>query len=425
MAKCKTVSIEGVHALEILDSRGNPTLETTVTLSDGTSASASVPSGASTGKYEATELRDTGDIRYGRMGVRTAVGHVNGDIASVLVGMPADGQWRADSAMITLDGTENRSNLGANATLSVSLALARAAAVSSGIPLYRYLGGIAGCRMPIPMMHVLHGGAHADNNVDRQEFMSVPVGAASFADAMRMGAEIYHALKQILKSSGKNTAVGDEGGFAPQLASDEEAIAFLVGAIEKAGYKPGRDVKISLDAAASEWYEDGQYHLPKRNVRLSGDDLIRYFSDLSEKYPLLSVEDGLGEEDADGWQNMTERLGDRLMLVGDDLFVTQEKRLADGIRHGRANAILIKPNQVGTVSETVRTILLAKRNGYKVIFSHRSGETEDSFLADFAVALGADFIKSGAPARSERLAKYNRLLKIEEELFSPLGRMYG
>ena len=410
--------IEHIHAREILDSRGNPTLQTEVILSDGTVGVASVPSGASTGRHEAVELRDTESARYGRMGVRRAVENVNGSIASALRGMAAEELQRADEAMIALDGTEKLSKLGANAILSVSLSVARAAATSLGLPLYRFLGGhLSPPRLPCPMLNVLNGGAHADNNVDIQEFMITPVGAPSFAEAMRMATDVYRALRAILKKEGKSTAVGDEGGFAPELSSDEEALSLLVRAIGQAGYAAGEEIAISLDVAASGWYtERGEYRLPKRRLSHDAASLTAYLAGLAAQYPILSVEDGLGEDDMTGWEQLTRTLGERVTLVGDDLFVTQKERLAEGIRRGVANAILIKPNQVGTLTETARTVALAREHGYRVILSHRSGETEDSFLADLAVALHADYIKSGAPARSERLSKYNRLLTIEEEL---------
>lgn len=409
--------IEAVSAREILDSRGNPTVEAEVYLSDGTHASASVPSGASTGRHEAYELRDSENVRYGRMGVQKAARHVRCEIASALRGMAAEEQERIDEAMIALDGTKNRSKLGANAILSVSLATARAAAASYRLPLYRYLGGIFCHKMPCPMFNVLNGGAHADNNVDIQEFMLTPVGASTFAEALRCGAEVYHALRRLLREAGKSTAVGDEGGFAPMLSSDEEALEYLTAATERAGYTPGVDVSLSLDVAASEWYtERDTYLLPKRGAEYTKTELIGYMEHLCGRFPIASIEDALGEDDFEGWAELTRRLGERIRLVGDDLFVTQPERLAEGISRGVANAVLIKPNQVGTLTEVARTVSLAKEHGYHVVLSHRSGETEDSFLADLAVALGADFIKSGAPARSERLCKYNQLLRIEEAL---------
>ncbi|HBJ18322.1 MAG TPA: phosphopyruvate hydratase [Clostridiales bacterium] len=414
--------ITEIRAREILDSRGNPTVEATVILKDGTAAAASVPSGASTGKYEATELRDTENPRYFRMGVEHAVENVTRRIAPALIGISATEQSRADSLMIALDGAYNKSNLGANAILSVSLATAKAAAASLGIPLYRYLGGALATRLPIPMMNVLNGGAHATNNVDIQEFMIVPVGADSFADGVRMCAEVYHALKNLLRSAGKETGVGDEGGFAPSLGTDEEAIEWLIRAIEKAGYRAGEDLMISLDIAASEWKEEDGYILKKSGKKYTADALCDFYLGLRKKYPILSIEDGMGEEDAYGWRRLTELLGGNTMLVGDDLFVTNRARLAEGIREGYGNAILIKPNQIGTLTETAATVALAKEHGYRVILSHRSGETGDTLIADLAVALGADYIKSGAPARAERTEKYNRLMKIESEIF---GASYG
>ena len=411
--------ITGIYARQILDSRAKPTVEATVVLKDGSVGVASVPSGASTGKYEAVELRDTDLSAYGRMGVSRAVESVSQRIAPALIGIDATEQSRADAIMIALDGTENKSNLGANAILSVSLATARAAASSLSLPLYRYLGGFCVGRLPIPMMNILNGGAHAGNNVDIQEFMILPVGASSFDMAMQMGSEVYHSLGRLLKRRGENTAVGDEGGFAPMLSSDEEAIELILSAIEGAGYTPGRDISLALDVASSEWYDGGNYVLPKRRVTYTLGELAEYIGSLVDKYPILSVEDGMGEDDRLGWKMLGERLHEKgTLLVGDDLFVTNSARLSEGISEGIANAILIKPNQIGTLSETFATVSMAKANGYRVILSHRSGETEDSFIADMAVGFGADMIKSGAPARAERTAKYNRLMKIESELFS-------
>ena len=404
-----------VNAREILDSRGNPTVEATVYLSDGTAGVASVPSGASTGKYEATELRDGDKHRYGGKGVTRAVENVQRVISPTLTGIDAYDQFGIDSAMISLDGTENKSNLGANATLAVSLAAARAAASAQNLPLYRYLGGTKVSRLPIPMMNILNGGAHASNNIDIQEFMIVPYGAETFADAVRICGEIYTALKAILHREGMSTGVGDEGGFAPNLASDEDAIQLILKAIEVAGYDTD-NVALALDAAASEWWTGSDYHLPKRNVTMSTKDLIAYWEQLVDKYPIVSIEDGLGEDDLDGWITLTEKLGDRIMLVGDDLFVTNDRRLARGIELGAGNAILIKPNQIGTLTETLEVIHRATQNGYRFILSHRSGETDDAAIADIAVATGAAYIKAGAPARGERVAKYNRLMKIEQVL---------
>jgi len=409
-----------VSAREIIDSRGNPTVEAEITLSDGTVAAAQVPSGASTGKYEACELRDGDAKRYHRQGVSGAVKNVNEIICPALVGMDVSDIDEADSVMIALDGTYNKSALGANAMLSVSLAIAKAGALSCGMPLYRYLGGQLVKRMPTPMMNILNGGAHAENNVDIQEFMIIPSGADSFSDGVRMCSEVYHTLKNILKAEGFSTAVGDEGGFAPSLASDEEAIKLIISAIEKSGYKAGADFMLGLDAAASEWKTDDGYVMKKRGKSYTSDELIEYFASLAESYPILSIEDAVGEEDFYGWKRLTERLSKKCILVGDDLFVTSAQKVYSGIEEGIANAVLIKPNQVGSVSETADAIYAAKSAGYKTIMSHRSGDTEDTFIADFAVAMGCEFIKTGAPTRAERTAKYNRLMKIESELFAPL-----
>lgn len=409
-----------VSAREIIDSRGNPTIEAEVILSDGAVGTAQVPSGASTGKYEACELRDSDCERYHKRGVEGAVKNVNEIISPALIGMDASDIEEADSVMIALDGTYNKSNLGANAILSVSLAIAKAGAESCRMPLYRYLGGQLVKRMPIPMMNILNGGAHAENNVDIQEFMIIPSGAQSFSDGVRMCSEVYHTLKNILKADGFSTAVGDEGGFAPSLSSDEEAIKLIVSAIEKSGYSAGGDFMLGLDAAASEWKVGEGYVMKKRGASYTSDELIEYFTSLASSYPILSIEDGVGEDDFYGWKRLTERLGDRCILVGDDLFVTSAEKVYSGIEQGIANAVLIKPNQVGTASEAADAIIAAKGAGYKTIMSHRSGDTEDTFIADFAVAMGCDFIKTGAPTRAERTAKYNRLMKIESELFSPL-----
>ena len=410
--------ITKVCAREIIDSRGNPTVEAEVTLSDGTVATAEVPSGASTGMHEAKELRDSGEKRYHKKGVLTAVKNVNERIHPALVGMDVTDVDEADSVMIALDGAYNKSNLGANAILSVSIAIVKAAAASLGIPLYRYLGGALVKKMPIPMMNVLNGGVHAGNNIDIQEFMIIPTGAPSFCDAVRMCSEVYHTLQNILSTKGLSTAVGDEGGFAPMLPSDEEAIKVIISAIEKSGYKPGEDFMLGLDAAASEWKAENGYVMPKRNEKYTSDELVEYFAALTEKYPILSIEDGVGENDEYGWGKITEKLSKKCILVGDDLFVTDSQRLEVGIEKNIANAILIKPNQIGTVTETAEAIFTARRGGYKTVMSHRSGDTADSFIADFAVATSCDFIKTGAPARAERVAKYNRLMKIESELFS-------
>ena len=403
-------------AREILDSRGNPTVETTVFLSDGTVGVASVPSGASTGIYEACELRDGERRRYGGKGVQEAVSNVCKIISPALSGVYASEQTEIDRILCDLDGTDNKSRLGANAILAVSLATARAAANWYHLPLYRYLGGVGAERLPIPMMNILNGGAHAANNVEIQEFMIAPIGATSFAEALRMGSEIYHTLGKLLKSKGYSSTVGDEGGFAPDLHDDEEALDLICRAIEESGYNTDQ-IRIALDCAAGEWCgEDGSYRLPKRGKVYTRSELIDRWESLVSKYPLFSIEDGLDQRDFDGWREMTARIGDRVMLVGDDLFVTNEKRLCEGIRCGAANSILIKPNQIGTLTEVVRVISRARTAGYSFILSHRSGETEDVTLADICVAMGASYIKSGAPCRSERVAKYNRLLRIESAL---------
>ncbi len=415
--------ITKICAREVLDSRGNPTVEAEVTLSDGTSASAVAPSGASTGMHEACELRDAESVRYHKKGVLNAVSNVNERINDALVGMNAYDIDEADSVMIALDGSYNKSNLGANAILSVSMAVAKAGALSLGMPLYRYLGGALVKKMPIPMMNILNGGVHASNNIDIQEFMILPVGAPTFTDGVRMCAEVYHTLKNILSSNGLSVSVGDEGGFAPMLPSDEEALKAILAAIEKSGYKAGDDFMLALDAAASEWYSDGGYTMPKRNKRFTSDELVDYLEGLVKGYPILSIEDGLGEEDDYGWKKLTERLSKKCLLVGDDLFVTDSERIARGMTENMANAVLIKPNQIGTVTETAEAVFTAREGGYSPIISHRSGETEDTFIADLSVALSAPFIKTGAPARGERTAKYNRLMKIESELFSPSYRL--
>jgi enolase len=407
--------IVDVMAREILDSRGNPTVEVEVTLDEGTVGRAAVPSGASTGAYEACELRD-GDLeRFGGKGVLTAVENVNGEIAEALVGLNALDQPGIDRLLIELDGTPNKTRLGANAILGVSLAVAKAASKATGSSLYNYIGGVNAKTLPVPMMNVLNGGAHASNSVDIQEFMIMPVGASSFHEALRMCAEVFHTLKKVVPPSG----VGDEGGYAPDLESDEDALKALVTAIEKAGYKPGEDFTIAMDAAVSDWYDktDGKYHLPKRGTVLTSDEMIDMWEDLVERYPIISIEDGLGEDDWDGWVRLTERLGKRIQLVGDDLFVTNVSRVRKGIRLGAANAVLIKVNQIGTLTETLDAIQTANRAGYAAIVSHRSGETEDTTLADLSVAVNAGQIKTGAPSRTDRVAKYNQLLRIEEELF--------
>lgn len=407
--------IAKVSAREILDSRGNPTVEASVVLNDGSVGTASVPSGASTGIFEAHEKRD-GGTRYGGKGVRGAVSSVNGEIAEALIGVGAADQRRVDEIMCRLDGTEEKKRLGANAILAVSLANARACAASFGMPLWRFLGGIRADRLPVPMFNVLNGGAHAGNNVEIQEFMAVPVGAPSFAEGLRWGAEIRRALGRLLAERGLSCGVGDEGGFAPDLASDTEALDLLCEAIGRAGYSGS--VKIALDAASSEWFDEksGKYVTPKRGETYTADGLCDYWDDLSSRYPICSVEDGLDQRDFGGWAKLTARLGGRIMLVGDDLFVTNPSRLRQGIEAGAANSVLVKPNQIGTLTETVRVTSLAAQAGYSYVMSHRSGETEDSTIADLAVALGAPYIKSGAPCRSERVAKYNRLLAIEASL---------
>ena len=408
--------IADVIAREILDSRGNPTVEVDVILEDGTMGRAAVPSGASTGAYEAVELRDGDKGRYLGNGVLKAVENVNGIIAPELIGMDAFDQVGIDKLMIELDGTPNKAKLGANAILGVSMAAAKSAANHVGLSLYNYLGGTNGKELPVPMMNILNGGKHADNNVDIQEFMVMPVGANTFAKALRMGAEVFHSLKGVLKSKGLNTAVGDEGGFAPNLKSNEEALSVIMEAIEKAGYKPGSDVLLALDVAATELYKDGKYILEGEGVTKTSDEMIDFYESLMNKYPVISIEDGLSEDDWDGWKKMTDRLGTRAQLVGDDLFVTNTERLARGIKSGTANSILIKVNQIGTLTETFDAIEMAKRAGYTAVVSHRSGETEDATIADIAVATNAGQIKTGAPSRTDRVAKYNQLLRIEEEL---------
>ena len=409
-------SIQKIAAREILDSRGNPTVEATVVLTDGTVGVASAPSGASTGKFEAHEKRDKDPKRYRGKGVQQAIFSIHHIIAPVLLGHTVGEQGELDRLLCELDGTPNKSKLGANATLAVSLACARAAAARYALPLYRYLGGIGAARLPLPMMNILNGGAHAANNVDIQEFMIVPVGAETFSEAVRWGSEIYHALGELLRSHGLTSTVGDEGGYAPNLESDEAALDLLICAIRAAGYDENQ-VRIALDVAASEWItEEGIYHLPKRDMDMTREELCGYLTRLAEHYPILSIEDGLAEDDYDGWLALTKQLGERVMLVGDDLFVTNEKRLADGIEKRIGNAVLVKPNQVGTLTETLAVIRLAGSAGYQTVLSHRSGETEDTTIADLAVGTNAAFIKSGAPCRSERVAKYNRLLRIEGAL---------
>lgn len=411
----KTNRIVSVEGFELMDSRSNPTVGARVILEDGSEGFALSPSGASTGAYEAHEMRDGDKTRYGGKGVLKAVEAINEKIAPALTSLGTDCQRKADGAMIALDGTENKGNLGANAILAVSLALAKAAAVSRKIPLYRYIGGINAKVMPRPMMNILNGGAHAANNIDIQEFMIIPYGGCRFSEGLRKCSEIYHALGSILKSKGLATGVGDEGGFAPDLSSDEEAIELIITAVEKAGYTTD-EIKIALDVASSEWYSDGAYRLPKRGITMDGGDLIAYYEKLLEKYPIISIEDGVAEEDWEGWKQLTDSLDGRIQLVGDDLFVTNSKRLQKGIENGAANSILVKLNQIGTLTETLDVIELARNNGYTTVISHRSGETEDTSIADLAVAVNSGQIKTGAPCRTDRVAKYNRLLMIENEI---------
>ncbi len=411
--------IVDVHAREILDSRGNPTVEAEVTLGDGSVGRAAVPSGASTGEHEAVELRDGDPQRYLGKGVQNAVGNVNLKIADALQGMDATDQRRIDDTMIDVDGTPNKGKLGANAILAVSMACARASAAALKTPLYRYLGGIGASILPVPMMNILNGGAHADSNVDFQEFMAMPVGAESFAEALQWGAEIFHTLKSVLKKRGYNTAVGDEGGFAPSLKANVEAIDLVLEAMEQAGFRAGRDVCIALDPAASEFYDkdQGKYVFKKSDKSVkSSEEMVRFWADWVRQYPIVSIEDGLAEDDWQGWRMLTDELGDNIQLVGDDLFVTNTDRLSRGIAEGVANSILIKVNQIGTVSETLDAIDMARRNAYTAVISHRSGETEDTFIADLAVATGVGQIKTGSASRTDRTAKYNQLLRIEEEL---------
>jgi enolase len=410
-------AITSIHAREILDSRGNPTLEAEVVLESGAAGRAAVPSGASTGEFEAVELRDEDPRRYGGKGVLTAADNVIDSIAPELVGLEAMDQVGLDRAMITLDGTPNKSKLGANAILAVSLANARAAAAEAGLPLYRYLGGTHATLMPVPQMNILNGGAHAANNVDLQEFMIVPVGAPTFPEALRMGVEVFHSLRKVLSGRKKSTAVGDEGGFAPDLGSNEEAFEVILEAIDKAGYTAGDDILLALDAAASEMFDDNDYVFHKStNDRLSAAGMVDFWTRWVDAYPIVSIEDGLDEDDWIGWKQLTEAVGDRVQLVGDDLFVTNTERLARGIADGAANAILIKVNQIGTLTETLEAIEMARRNGYRYVISHRSGETEDTFIADLAVATRAGQIKTGSASRTDRVAKYNQLLRIAEDL---------
>ncbi len=410
------LTITDCFAREIMDSRGNPTVEVEITLACGAVGRAAVPSGASTGAFEAVELRDGDKGRYLGKGVEKAVDNVNSLIADEIIGLDAGAQAAIDTMLVNLDGTPNKSRLGANAILGVSLAVAKAAAEALGLPLYQYIGGINARTLPTPMMNILNGGAHADNNVDIQEFMIMPVGADCWKEALRMCAEVFHSLRAVLKQRGLATGVGDEGGFAPNLASNEEALQVIMEAITCAGYVPGEDMMLALDVAASELYKDGLYHLASENRSLTAAEMVDYYSQLIEKYPIISIEDGLAEEDWDGWRLMTERLGSRVQLVGDDLFVTNTERLARGIENGVANSILIKLNQIGTLTETLETIEMAKQAGYTTVISHRSGETEDTTIADLVVAINGGQIKTGAPSRSERVAKYNQLLRIEENL---------
>ena len=409
-------AIVDIHARQILDSRGHPTVEVDVTLEDGSMGRAAVPSGASTGAHEAVEKRDGDASRWGGKGVGQAIAAVNGAIADEIVGLDAEDQAEIDAAMIELDGSANKSVLGANAILGVSLAVAKAAADARGLPLYRYVGGVGATILPVPMMNILNGGAHADNPIDFQEFMIMPVGAETFSEALRCGTEIFHALKSELKSKGLSTAGGDEGGFAPDIASPRAALDLISEAVGKAGYSLGQDVLLALDCAASEFFKDGAYRMTGEGRDLSPDEMAAYLVELADAYPIASIEDGLSEDDMAGWKALTELIGDRVQLVGDDLFVTNAARLADGIRDGIANSILIKVNQIGTLSETVDAVRLAQSSGYTAVMSHRSGETEDATIADLAVALGCGQIKTGSLARSDRTAKYNQLLRIEEEL---------
>ena len=409
--------ISQIHARQIFDSRGNPTVEVDVTLDSGVVGRAAVPSGASTGKHEAVELRDDDNSQFMGKGVLKAVENVNSKIAAELVGFSVYEQSLLDKIMIELDGTPNKANLGANAILGVSLAAARAASQDAGMPLYRYIGGVGASTLPVPMMNILNGGSHADNSIDFQEFMIMPTGASSFSEALRWGTEIFHHLKNVLKKQGFSTNVGDEGGFAPNIKSNEDAIKIVLQAIETAGYRPGEDVFIAMDAAVSEFYEDGVYHFKKSTGdKLTSSQMVDYWADWMKKYPIISLEDGMDEDDWSGWKSLTERVGKQTQLVGDDLFVTNVDRLQRGIDEGIANAILIKVNQIGTLTETIAAVNLGRRNGYKSIMSHRSGETEDSTIADLAVALNTGQIKTGSASRSDRMAKYNQLLRIEEEL---------
>jgi enolase len=417
-------AIIDIHGREILDSRGNPTVEVDVTLESGAKGRAAVPSGASTGAHEAVELRDGDKARFGGKGVRKAVDAVNGEIFDALSGFDAEDQLALDRTMIELDGTPNKARLGANAILGVSLACAKAAAAELDQPLYRYVGGVFARTLPVPMMNIINGGAHADNPIDIQEFMIMPVGAPTGADAIRVGAEVFQALKKQLKDAGHNTNVGDEGGFAPNLASTDEALGFVMKAIEAAGYRPGEDVCLALDCASTEFFKNGRYHLDGEGKKLDPAGMVRYLADLASRYPIVSIEDGMAEDDWDGWAALTKEIGSKVQLVGDDVFVTNPKRLADGISRGVANSILVKVNQIGTLSETLEAVEMAHRAGYTAVLSHRSGETEDSTIADLAVATNCGQIKTGSLSRSDRLAKYNQLIRIEEEL-GPSARFAG
>ena len=409
-------AIIDIHARQILDSRGNPTVEVDVSLESGAMGRAAVPSGASTGAHEAVELRDGDKKKYGGKGVLKAVDAVNGEIFDAVSGLEASNQLHIDRTMIDLDGTPNKGRLGANAILGVSLAVAKAAAQEAGLPLYRYIGGTQASTLPVPMMNIINGGAHADNPIDIQEFMIAPVAAASLAEAVRMGAEVFHSLRRQLKDAGHNTNVGDEGGFAPALSSSEAALDFILKAIEGAGYRPGEDVMLALDAAASEFFREGRYHLAGEGKVLDAAGMVRYYEDLIARYPIYSIEDGMAEDDWEGWAALSAALGKKVQLVGDDIFVTNPKRLGEGIARGIGNAILVKVNQIGTLSETLETVELAQRSAYRVVMSHRSGETEDATIADLAVATNCGQIKTGSLSRSDRLAKYNQLIRIEEEL---------
>lgn len=414
-------AIIDIHAREILDSRGNPTVEVDVTLESGAMSRAAVPSGASTGAYEAVELRDGDKARYLGKGVQKAIENVNTEILEALIGVDSEDQIYIDQTMIELDGTENKSRLGANAMLGVSLAVAKATAEELDVPLYKYIGGSYAHTLPTPMMNIINGGEHADNPVDIQEFMIMPISAPDFSEALRAGAEVFHALKKELSAAGLNTNVGDEGGFAPAVKSSKEALDFIMNAIKAAGYKPGEDIVIALDSASSEFYKDGKYHLKGEGKVLSSDEMVAYYEELCAAYPIVSIEDGLDEDDWDGWTKLTAALGDKVQLVGDDLYVTNAVRLARGIEERAGNAVLVKVNQIGTLTETLKTIEMAKKAGFGVVLSHRSGETEDTTIADLAVATNAGQIKTGSLSRSDRIAKYNQLLRIEEELGPQAG----